>query len=135
MPLCATVMHERTACPAPQQRSMFTAQLRGAQFSHNSPQIVPGTEEAWTVQFPPHPTALPVLLTSGFPHLPGAVPLKSPGPEQSQPSALCPAHRAVEQKERQGLNILWPRKQSGWRREGGENGGLKNREKSSLIKL
>ena len=102
-------MREGTAGLSPRQRSMLNAQLKGTQFCHNSPQIVPGNGEAWTVPFPPHPAAPPVLLTSGSSHLLGAGPLKTLGPERSEPpSALCPAHRAAEQKGGQRLNILWP---------------------------
>ena len=103
----------------------------------NSPHTVPGIGEAWTAQFPPRPAAPSVPPTSGSPHLPGAAPLETPGLEQSEPSVPCPAHPAVEQKGAEtklpvALRALGREAEE---REGREAWDLKNREKSSLIKL
>lgn len=109
----------------------------GPRLCPDSPHTVPRIGEAWTARFPPRPAAPSVPLTPGSPHLLGAAPLETPGPEQSEPSVPCPAHPAVEQK---GAETKYPVALRALGREAGEGKGreawdLKNREKSSLIKL
>lgn len=137
MSLCVTLCKKGLLVYHP-GREACLMQLRGTLLCYDSPEIVPHTGEAWTVQFPPCSNVPPVLLALGCLPPFGAARLKTHGQEWSEPSVPCPAHQPAEQKEGHGTKHPVALKPTVKRDRGRERKGKLGSKKSwtpSLRKL
>lgn len=137
MPFCATLMHDRTARLSPRQRSTFHTQLRGldSALTHLIPFQVSG--KLGPLGFLHVQLLRQLLWRRALLTVLGLLLWRLLG--RSSHSLQRPVqHTQLRSREGQRLNTLWPWEHWGGRLEkgkGGEAWDLKNREKSSLIKL